>query len=118
MTFKELIKGFRGHPKDTNNGFLWIQERYLANDKQLHLAGSIVLAPICFGLLIDMYDLNKWFSVIITMVVIWGIGYLIELFQKYVLKKVLNHYDAAIMGIGALVIGLLMAFIITLRIKA
>ena len=111
------LNGFQGNPNDTRGGFIGLEERILANDKQKHGALAMFWGLIGFfmsfiilKLEVDAFSYKDIIAMFLGGVFAGIVGIVIELFQKLDSTRNSNKYDAIVMFL----FGLLMCVFIIL----
>ena len=105
------LKGVKG---DTRRGYVGLKFETLDFDKQKHALGAIVIALPVFGFLLES-EFTKisetiWrtdlFTALVSSLILWLIGWMIEYGQKVFSNKKIQPYDAHIMLITSLTLTL------------
>lgn len=91
-------------------GFVYLKDKTLAFNKQRHFAFALFLALLFFTIFegtkftnfSDSILRNDLLNLLVTSILVWFIGIVIEYIQKLNPKRNFDLYDAHIMMIGAL----------------
>jgi len=100
---KKFLNNFR-NKGNYNLGYMFIPQHYYAGDKQEHTLRGMFFAVSYFLLRYDLFQLENYLAIIISLLLVVGIAYFNEFRNINKPNRKFSHYDVMAEVIGWFII--------------